>query len=79
MRFDNPSVWVYHSHMKEEVRKAMYEAQEARGLLRIGKITMEEAKARCKPYMDLVNEGGKRLSKEYGNPFKPVSATGFLR
>ena len=57
----------------------MEEAHEARAELRMGQITLEEAKLRCKPYMDLVNEGAKRMCKQYGNPFRPVSATGFLR
>jgi hypothetical protein len=65
--------------MKKEVQIAMDAAHEARALLRVGKITMEDAKRRCKPYIDLVNVGGKRLSKEYGNSYKPVTATGFLR
>jgi hypothetical protein len=65
--------------MKPEVKKAMAAAQEARHKLRIGAISLDEAKIRVKPYIDMVNEGGKRLSKEYGNSFRPVSATGFLR
>lgn len=57
----------------------MEKAHEARNMLRVGKISLDEAKRRVKPYIDLVNDGGKRLSREYGNTFKPVSATSFLR
>lgn len=65
--------------MNTEVQKLRYEAEQARGLLRFGRITLEEAKRRCKPYIDVVNEGGKNMSREFGNPFRPVSVTGFLR
>jgi hypothetical protein len=65
--------------MKTEVRNASDKAHEARALLRVGKITLDEAKRRCEPYIDLVNEGGRRLSKQYGNSFRKVTATGFLR
>lgn len=65
--------------MKEEVRIAREQAEEAKNLLRHGKIGMDKAKVLVQPYIDLVNEGGKRLAKEFGNTFKPVSATGFLR
>lgn len=65
--------------MKEEVRLAREKAEEAKNLLRYGKIGMDEAKLRCKEYIDLVNEGGRRLAKEFGNPFRAVTATGFLR
>lgn len=65
--------------MKEEVRLAREKAEEAKNLLRYGKISMDEAKRRVEPYIRMVNEGGKRLAKEFGNPFRAVSATGFLR
>lgn len=65
--------------MRKEVLDAMELAHKARSLLRKGAISLDEAKRMCKTYIDLVNEGGKRMSKEYGNSFKPVSATGFLR
>lgn len=65
--------------MKDEVRKAMEIAQEARGLFRFGKISEAEAKRRIQPYLDMVNEGGKRMAKEYGNTFRKVTITGFLR
>lgn len=65
--------------MKEEVRLAREKAEEAKNLLRYGRISMDEAKRRCEPYIRLVNEGGKRLAKEFGNPFRAVTATGFLR
>lgn len=65
--------------MRKEVLDALEKAHEARHLLRRGKISLEEAKSRCEPYIKMVNEGGKRLSKEYGNSYKPVSVTSFLR
>lgn len=65
--------------MKAEVAEAMQKAHEARSMLRVGQITFDEAKLRVQPYIDLVNEGAKKMSKQYGNPFRKVSVTGFLR
>jgi hypothetical protein len=65
--------------MRKEVQEAMDKAHEARAMLRTGKISLEQAKELVAPYIQMVNEGGKRMSKEYGNSFRPVTATGFLR
>lgn len=65
--------------MKEEVRKAREAAEAAKNQLRYGAISMDEAKKRVAPYIRLVNAGGKRLSKQYGNPHRNVTDTGFLR
>ncbi len=65
--------------MKKEVEKAMNEAHHARELFRVGILSHEEAKRKIQPYLDLVNEGGKRLSKKFKNKFHPVTLTGFLR
>ena len=65
--------------MNEEVRKAREAAEAAKNQLRYGAISLDEAKRRVAPYIKLVNEGGKRLSKQYKNPFRKVSDTGFLR
>lgn len=65
--------------MKASVVKAKWDAETARAMLRVGKISMEEAKRRCRPYIELVNEGAKKMSKQYGNTFRAVTLTGFLR
>ena len=57
----------------------MISAQEARGLLRAGKISHAEAKKLCQPYIDVVNEGAKRISKEYGGKVKKVHMASFHR
>lgn len=65
--------------MKPEVEKAWMIALDARHKLRIGQISLEEAKVICQPYINMVNAGAKKMSKEYGNPYKQVSVTSFLR
>ncbi len=65
--------------MKPAVEKAMNEAHHARTLFRVGVISHEQAKAKIQPYLNLVNEGGKKLAKKFKNNFKPVTLTGFLR
>ncbi len=65
--------------MKPHVEKAMNEAHHARELFRVGVISHEQASAKIQPYLDLVNEGGKKLSKKFKNKFHPVTLTGFLR
>ncbi len=65
--------------MTPAVERAMNTAHEARGLFRKGQISHEEAKRLIQPYLDLVNEGGKKMSKKYGNSFRAVTITGFLR
>ncbi len=65
--------------MKKNVEKAMNEAHHARELFRVGVITHTEAAAKIQPYLDLCNEGGKRLSKKFKSSFRPITLTGFLR
>lgn len=65
--------------MKKEVEDAMNKAHEARAKFKVGKITHEQAAAQIQPYLDLVNEGGKIMSKQFGNSFRKVTMTGFLR
>lgn len=70
---------VYNARMTPEVQKEWIVALEAKRQLRVGTISLDEAKRRCARYIELVNEGGRRLSKVYGNSYKAVSVTGFLR
>lgn len=65
--------------MKDNVRKAMEVAHEARYKMKIGAISYDEAKALIQPYITLVNEGAVRIAKEYGTSPRKVSVTGFLR
>ncbi len=65
--------------MTPAVEKAMNTAHEARGLFRKGQISHAEASKLIQPYLSLVNEGAKKLSAQYGNPFRKVTLTGFLR
>lgn len=79
MPLDISPAKVYDDPMIPEVQAAKEKAEEARYLLKIGGISLVEAKFRCKEYIDMVNEGAKRLSKEYGNTYRPVSVSSFLR
>ncbi len=65
--------------MTPAVEKAMNAAHDARALFRKGDISHEEAKRLIQPYLTMVNEGGKKMSKKFGNSFRPVTLTGFLR
>lgn len=65
--------------MSPEVKAAKERAEKARYMLKIGAIDLDEAKAACQPYIDMVNEGARRMSKQFGNPFRSVTTTGFLR
>lgn len=38
-----------------------------------GRITLEEAKAKVEPMLALMNEKGKKISKEHKMPFKPLT------
>jgi hypothetical protein len=65
--------------MTPEVEQAMNKAHEARAKFKVGKITHEEAAEQIIPYLNLVNNGGRKMSKKFGNPYRPVTLTGFLR
>lgn len=56
-----------------------HQAKAARAQYKYGQISREEAVEMIKPYIDRVNETGKRLAKEHGVTHRPVSITGFLR
>lgn len=57
----------------------MNTAHLAKAKLRVGAITYDEAKKQVQPYIDAVNEGAKRIAKEFGGSYRKVTVTGFLR
>ena len=38
-----------------------------------GEITLEQAKALVQPYLDDMNASGKRIAKQFGKKFKPLT------
>lgn len=54
-------------------------AEEARALLRMGKISHEEAKRRVNAYFAYITPYAKAIAKEHGMAYKPLSAAAYLR
>jgi hypothetical protein len=65
--------------MKDETKKLLEDALNARYKMKIGGLTYDAAGKIVKKYIDHYNEKAKRISKEYGVPHKPLSVIGFLR
>lgn len=65
--------------MKPEIKKIRDIAIAARSALRIGAISMDEAKRQAKPYIDAANKRAKEMAREFKITFRPISMTGFLR
>ena len=65
--------------MNNKMKVLKNEAEQAKYLLKIGGLSMPEAKAKIAPYISAVNEKALELSKEYKVSYKPVSITGYLR
>lgn len=47
--------------------------QNIRGKYQNGDITLVEAKAEVQPLLDEMNASGKRIAKEYGKKFNPLT------
>ncbi len=65
--------------MKDETKKLLEAALNARYKMKIGGITYDAATKIVKNYIDHYNEKAKKISKEYGVAHKPLSVIGFLR
>lgn len=65
--------------MTTETQELMAAAHDARMRMRLGQMDQDTARAIIKKYIDHVNEGGRKIAKEYGGTFRPVSVAGFLR
>ncbi|MDE1945459.1 MAG: hypothetical protein KGI03_04300 [Patescibacteria group bacterium] len=65
--------------MSDETKLLLAAAHGARYQLKIGAVGYAEAKKAVEPYIRHVNARARVLAGEYGVPFRPVSAVGFLR
>jgi hypothetical protein len=48
-------------------------------VMKLGKLTYDEAKAKCQPYLDIVNAKGKEISKGYGKRWADLTFTKLAR
>lgn len=69
----------YTGPMTPANKKLMQDAEEARGKLRRGLISYEEARAIVAKYAEAYNTAAIRIGKEYGVNPKKMSITAFMR
>ena len=66
-------------HMNEAIESLKMDADQARTLYRMGKISRAEAKERIDPYATAFNERSRELAKKYNQRPKLFSLVGYLR
>lgn len=65
--------------MNETIAKLKHEADTAKGLYRLGRITREEALEKVKPYIDEANRRGTEIAKKHGMRHRKITVAGFMR
>ncbi|MDR2833841.1 MAG: hypothetical protein LBV67_09005 [Streptococcaceae bacterium] len=65
--------------MKVETFELKQQAEQARTLYRIGKLSRNEAKEQIEPYVTAVNKKSVEIAKKYNQKPRLVSVIGFMR